>query len=354
MMVEPPKVYPQVSPLVVPQQKPAGEKILHLSHSNGPPPVMTPSTSNARFANDLDERERKERTRDWHNMHLKYPKPFSNLPRLEQALGYEFRNRELLFEALTHRSALEWTKGSSYRADNEWVTRLPWNERLEFLGDSVVELVVTSMLMEKRGTFTEGELSCMRSSLVTETTMATKIAPMLLITECLTVSESERRIGNHLRDSVVADALEALFGAIFWDSNFDTVSRVIKRLWQPLIDNAIVSETRTFKQLFQEWMQQNFDGKVPSYEIVAEEGPPHRKVFRVACILPGPTPFDKGRALTEGVGATKKKAENIAAELAYNEFALGLGKQSATPTATEAGEGEGSTMEEEGEVIDSW
>ena len=216
---------------------------------------------------------------------------------LERLIGHDFSNKALLTQALTHRS---------FGSTN--------NERLEFLGDGVLNFIVASQLYLKFPKLDEGDLSRLRAHLVKEPTLG-EIALTLNIGDALKLGEGELKSGGWRRPSVLADALEAMIGAVFLDAGFAAAEAVVIKLFTPLIEKidpkAIGKDP---KSLLQEYLQsKKID--VPSYEVLAIEGEAHCQTFRVECRVA------KFNIVTQGEGTSRRAAEQQAAELANQEIA---------------------------------
>ena len=206
---------------------------------------------------------------------------------LEQSLGYEFEDGELLELALTHRSA----RGSN-------------NERLEFLGDAVLDFVVSEVVFHAHPESPEGDLSRLRASLVNDRMLA-RIAGDLGLGEYLYLGSGERKSGGHRRDSILADALEAIFGAVYVDAGFDAARTVIERAYGGRFEEfPDAAELRDPKTRLQEWMQARQMG-LPEYELVDVTGKAHQQTFRASCQV--------GEQVTTGSGTTRRNAEQRAA-----------------------------------------
>jgi len=216
---------------------------------------------------------------------------------LESRLRYEFRNAELLRQAMTHRS---------HSATH--------NERLEFLGDSVLNCVVAALLFQRFGKLDEGDLSRVRANLVKQQSLY-EIAQALNVSEELRLGEGELRSGGFRRPSILADTLEAIFGAIFLDGGFDAAHTVIKRLYTPVLDHI---DPRTIgkdaKTLLQEYLQ-GHKIALPTYTVVATHGAAHNQQFEVECSVP------KLDVKVSGSGASRRAAEQAAAKKALDEVA---------------------------------
>jgi len=214
---------------------------------------------------------------------------------LETRLRYEFRNAELLRQALTHRS---------HSATH--------NERLEFLGDSVLNCAVAALLFQRFGKLDEGDLSRVRANLVKQQSLY-EIAQALNIADGLRLGEGELRSGGFRRPSILADALEAIFGAIFVDGGFEAAQTVIKRLYVPILDHI---DPRTLgkdaKTLLQEYLQ-GHKISLPTYTVVATHGAAHNQQFEVECTVP------KLDVKVSGSGASRRAAEQAAAKKALDE-----------------------------------
>ncbi|MGG1944274.1 ribonuclease III [Trinickia sp. NRRL B-1857] len=214
---------------------------------------------------------------------------------LESRLRYEFRNAELLRQALTHRS---------HSASH--------NERLEFLGDSVLNCAVAALLYQRFGKLDEGDLSRVRANLVKQQSLY-EIAQALNISESLRLGEGELRSGGFRRPSILADAFEAILGAIFLDGGFDAAQTVIKRLYVPILDHI---DPRTLgkdsKTLLQEYLQ-GHKIALPTYTVVATHGAAHNQQFEVECSVP------KLDVKVSGSGASRRAAEQAAAKKALDE-----------------------------------
>ncbi|MFM0296117.1 MULTISPECIES: ribonuclease III [Paraburkholderia] len=214
---------------------------------------------------------------------------------LESRLRYEFRNAELLRQALTHRS-----HSSTH------------NERLEFLGDSVLNCAVAALLFQRFSKLDEGDLSRVRANLVKQQSLY-EIAQALNISEGLRLGEGELRSGGFRRPSILADTLEAVLGAVFLDGGFEAAQTVIKRLYVPILDHI---DPRTLgkdaKTLLQEYLQ-GHKIALPTYTVVATHGAAHNQQFEVECTVP------KLDVKVSGSGASRRAAEQAAAKKALDE-----------------------------------
>jgi ribonuclease-3 len=215
----------------------------------------------------------------------------------EVALGYRFKDRQLLVEALTHSSAVRRPTGRRRERRS--------NERLEFLGDRVLGLVVAHMLIAHFRNDPEGTLALRQDSMVRRETIAA-IARGLGVGSWLVVARSEEDGGGRDNPAILADTVEALIGAIYLDGGFDQADAFIRRHWQPLIATAGLP-SRDPKTALQEWAQARGIER-PSYTVVSTEGPPHAPTFVVSVSLPDTAPLSAS-------GPSKRIAEQAAARL---------------------------------------
>lgn len=218
------------------------------------------------------------------------------LDRLQQRLDYSFRQPALLRQAVTHRS-----HGSLH------------NERLEFLGDSVLNCAVASMLYERFDRIDEGDLSRIRASLVRQGALA-DIALTLDLSEYLLLGEGELKSGGFRRPSILADALEAIFGAVYVDGGFNAAMQVIRSLYQPLV-NGLDPRTlgKDAKTLLQEYLQSRRIA-LPQYRVVSTQGAAHDQLFLVECSVP------KFGLNVTGRGSSRRAAEQQAAQAALDQL----------------------------------
>jgi len=229
---------------------------------------------------------------------------------LQSRLGHTFSNAALLQQALTHRSL------SSLH-----------NERLEFLGDSVLNCVVASLLFDRFDKIDEGDLSRLRANLVKQQSLY-EIAQRLELSQCLRLGEGELKSGGFRRPSILADTLEALFGAIFLDAGFDTASRVISALYAPVLETVDPKTLgKDAKTLLQEFLQ----GKkiqLPQYNVVATRGAAHNQEFEIECLVP------KLDIHVFGTGGSRRAGEQAAAKLALESVQQALAKAPVAPKKT--------------------
>ena len=213
---------------------------------------------------------------------------------LEERLGYSFRNRALLETALTH---------SSYANENR-ASGIVCNERLEFLGDSVLGVTLADFLYRHFPDMPEGRMTRLRAELVCEQSLH-RVALELHLGDYLRLGKGEEHNGGRKRASILSDAVEAVIAAMYLDAGMETAAGFIHRC---LLDDVRAIETPTFtdyKTSLQELVQRH-SGQVLSYELVGEEGPDHAKTFRVQVCL-------NGDPIGRGIGRTKKEAEQAAA-----------------------------------------
>lgn len=221
----------------------------------------------------------------------------SDFEALEQRLGHRFAKRELLLSALTHRS---WAN------ENPDVGR-PDNEKLEFLGDAVLDLVVGHMLMDSYPELREGQLSVTRAQVVSEAGLS-DVAQTVNLGRWLFLGKGESRSGGREKPSLLADALEAVVAAVYLDGGFDAAVKLVDRLFGTRIEEVEMTGFYDFKTRLQEQSQRLLKA-TPTYEVVDEFGPDHAKVFEARVLIDG---REWGRAQ----GRSKKAAERAAAAAA--------------------------------------
>ena len=225
---------------------------------------------------------------------------------LQKKLGHQFRNVGLLQQALTHRSH-----------------SVLHNERLEFLGDSILNCVVASLLFDRFVDIDEGDLSRVRANLVKQQSLY-EIAQRIELSQFLRLGEGELKSGGFRRPSILADTLEALFGAVFLDAGFDAAREVIKSLYtQVLVTIDPTTLGKDAKTLLQEFLQSK-KIPLPLYNVVATHGAAHNQEFEIECVVP------KLEIQVFGSGGSRRAGEQAAAKLAL-ETALAL--LSKTPAA---------------------
>jgi ribonuclease-3 len=218
------------------------------------------------------------------------------LQKLEKILGYRFKDRNLLNLALSHRS---------FSSRN--------NERLEFLGDSVLGVVVTEFLYQKFPDFQEGKLSPMRSSVVRAESLA-EVGTDLNLGSYLLLGAGEQKSGSHRRNSILGDTVEAIIGAVYLDSGMESVKLCIKRWFKTFLDNSLnVTSEKDAKTALQEWLQQR--GKtLPDYELIDTGGQPHSRLFTVRCKI------DAVESAMTATSSSLRRAEQLVAELLIKEL----------------------------------
>ncbi len=215
---------------------------------------------------------------------------------LEEKIGYNFKNKDLLNTALTHKSYS--LKGSGIKN----------NERFEFLGDSILGFCAAEYLYNHYNNLSEGELTKVRSMVVCENALF-KIAKNIELGKYIMLGRGEEHTDGRNRPSILSDAMEALFAAIYLDSDIVTVKKIIINLIEDSIKEAVAArDYRDFKTLLQEFTQKD-GGSSPSYRLINEEGPDHDKVFTVEVCV-------NGKQIACGKGHSKKEAEKLAAKQA--------------------------------------
>ncbi len=219
---------------------------------------------------------------------------------LEKIIGYCFKDKTLLKTALTHSSYSNEHNCKSY-------------ERLEFLGDSVLSVIVSKYLFETLKGVKEGELSKIRASLVCEESLA-DVAYEMKLGDFILLGNGEERAGSMNRPSIISDVFEAVLGAMYLDSNLDVCTEYLFRVMKNKLDEGAHRRTaKDYKSMIQEIVQQKYHEKSKiEYDLISEKGPEHDKEFAVRLII-------NGKRITEGKGHTKKEAEQNAAQKALSE-----------------------------------
>jgi len=226
----------------------------------------------------------------------------NELASFQEQIDYSFNDEKLLIRALTH---------TSFANEND-IPHYDNNQRLEFLGDAVLDLVVSEELFKKFPTYPEGDLTKIRAMVVCESKLAEK-AKMINLGEHLLLGRGEEATGGRNRISVLADAFEALIGAIYLDGGYENARRFIRN---HLIDDALKigkeKDFKDYKTALQELVQSDYKQQL-EYKVCREEGPDHAKVFYVSVNL-------DGKELGRGKGRSKKEAEQMAAKEALKHL----------------------------------
>ena len=213
-------------------------------------------------------------------------------------LNLQYNNVELYQQAFSH---------SSFINDFN-MNRLEHNERLEFLGDAVLELTVSRYLINKHPELPEGNLTKMRATIVCEPSLVI-FAKKIRLNDLILLGKGEEKTGGRLRPSLVSDAFEAFVGALYLDQGLDSVWYFAERIIFPFVEADVLDGVVDFKTQFQEFVHQQNKGDV-TYRLINEEGPAHHRLFTSEVIL-------EDTAVAEGKGKTKKESEQKAAEKAY-------------------------------------
>jgi len=222
-----------------------------------------------------------------------------NINQLCEKLGYDFKETDLLEEAFRHSSYVNERRDSGLKD----------NERLEFLGDAVLDLAISDILMETFESAKEGDLSKYRAIVVNERGLC-QVARELGLGDYLLLGKGEELSKGREKPSILADTMEALLGALYLDAGFEGTEEIIHRLFLPLIRSIDTRDINgDYKSLLQEHTQGVYKS-LPEYLLMEESGPPHDKTFRVAVCL-------NGRTIAEGEGKSKKEAEQRAAREAF-------------------------------------
>lgn len=225
---------------------------------------------------------------------------------LQKKLEYQFRDVNLLEQALIHRS---------YGNEN-WKYKNINNEKLELLGDAVLDLIVTEYLYLNFEADSEGELAKLKAMIVSEPVLA-GISQRINLGKYLLLSKGEELTNGRAKESILGDAFEALLGAVYLDSGFEKVKEIALKYLKYKIDHVKEDETLIdYKTIFQEYTQKEFK-KIPEYAVIEESGPDHSKSFRVVVKL-------KDKVVSEGMGKNKKMAEQMAAKNACKKLELNI------------------------------
>jgi ribonuclease-3 len=241
-----------------------------------------------------------------------------DLAELEHRLGYRFKQVSLLEQAVTHRS-----HGAVH------------NERLEFLGDAVLNCTIAQLLYQKYARLDEGDLSRLRANLVKQQSLA-DVAESLNLSAVLRLGEGERKSGGFRRPSILADTMEAIFGAVFVDGGFEAARDSIAQLFEPVLKHVDPKTLgKDSKTLLQEYLQ----GKrlpLPAYTVVETRGAAHNQEFEVECAIP------KLDISVRGTGRSRRAAEQSAAKLAleHAHAAIQAARRVKRKVAAEAKSGE--------------
>ncbi len=220
---------------------------------------------------------------------------------LEEKIGYYFKNIHFLLESLTH---------SSYANENK-KKNIAYNERLEFLGDAVLSIVISEYLYNKLNMFQEGELTKIRASIVCEPSLA-NCSKTLNIGKYILLGKGEEVTGGRERVSILADAFEAVIGAIYLDGGLGQAQKFILKSLKDTIEDAISGRVyQDYKTHLQEYIQSENSEKI-LYEVIHEDGPDHNKIFHVHVKV-------GEKILGTGIGRSKKEAEQSAAKEALKE-----------------------------------
>lgn len=220
---------------------------------------------------------------------------------LQTILGYHFKDLALLNNALTHKSFA-----------NEQGEATQDYERLEFLGDTVLNLIISHYLINQFPHYTEGDLTKLRATIVSNISLA-KMAQQIQLGDFILLSKGEERSGGQHKPSILAGCFEALIAAIYLEVGLEKASSIFFQRWEKGIEEIITSNgAEDYKSVLQEFIQRE-SGCMPIYEVVGDSGPEHRKIFEVILSI-------KGQICSCGTGRSKKEAEQEAAMLALEKF----------------------------------
>ncbi len=225
-----------------------------------------------------------------------------NIGNIEKKLGYLFKNKSLLLEALTHKSYYHENKDKAFSS----------NERLEFLGDSVIGLIIVEYLFLLEHKYPESALAKMKSYLVCESVLA-DIAKYLSLGKYLFLGKGEESTGGRKKKSILSDAVEAVIGAVYIDGGYEKTRKIVLTFYKDRIDSAVkAGEFHDYKTELQEKSQLLY-GILPEYKVIKQQGEEHKRLFTVAVFL-------KGKKLGVASGKRKKQAETLAAQKALGKI----------------------------------
>jgi len=228
-----------------------------------------------------------------------------NTNALQKTIGIQFKNQSLLTEALTHRSYL-----------NEYPdSGLANNERLEYLGDAVLELIVSEELFKRSKNWLEGQLTVLRAALVNYQMLA-RVAQEIDLEKAILMSKGESRDKGKAREVILANAFEALIGAMYLDQGFGAAKTFIEKFVLKHLEEVLKTKSyKDSKSELQEYTQDKFK-VTPTYRVIEEDGPAHKKTFRIGAYL-------KDDLIAEGEGSSKQEAEVEAAKNAVRRYKNG-------------------------------
>ncbi len=229
-----------------------------------------------------------------------------NIAKLEKRVGYKFGDPDLLSRALTHRS---WAH-ETFPGESDEKVRGVQNESLEFVGDSVVGLVIAEQLYRMHPTLSEGDLTLMKHHLVSSTTLA-RIAVSLDLGEFVSIGRGEEKTGGRKKPAILADTLEAVIAAIFFDSGYVSASEFILRIFAAELKKVTPQSSLDYKTLLQETLQAE-KLSTPTYSLIKTEGLPHARTFFVEAVW--------GDSRSLGTGGSIKSAEMMAASEALKSL----------------------------------
>ncbi|MCC2646871.1 MAG: rnc [Rickettsiaceae bacterium] len=223
------------------------------------------------------------------------PMEKNNLDSLEKVINYKFKNHHLLIEALSHPSL-------NHNIHDKFAPRVSNYERLEFLGDTVLNLVISDLIYHLHPDYDEGMLAKLRSSLVCKEQIS-DLAKSINLAKYIIMTEGEEKGGGRLNENNLENAMEAILGAVYLDSNFEQAKAVINNLWQKVLKSPIELYPDP-KSAVQEWVQARHM-PIPDYEVIEQSGSPHSPIFKVR--------IQVGGFIATGSGKAKKAAEKEAA-----------------------------------------
>ena len=228
----------------------------------------------------------------------------NNIDKLESIIGYVFKNKKNAEMAITHKSY-------AYETGNSYLDA--YNERVEFLGDAILEYIISRKLYDKLPLVKEGELTKKRARIVCEESLC-KVIEENNLSDCLRLGKCELKMKNRKKDAMLADMFEAILGAIYLDAGFETAEQICLKLLDKTIEDEINNKTENhdYKTRLQEEIQKEKNKKI-EYKLIKEEGPAHDRIFYVEVLI-------SDVKMGEGNGKTKKEAEQKAAKAALQNI----------------------------------
>jgi ribonuclease III len=251
--------------------------------------------------------QQKTTHQDWNTFWSFYPQQQNLLPNLQNVLCYNFITLDLLYEALTHRSSLHCINKILLNKKNKLLS-LPWNEKLEFLGDAVLQLSISSLIWQYKTDLNEGGMSRLRAKLVSKTSLVT-IAKHLQLEDYIALDQNS---DLYQQESILANCLEGIFGAIYLDGGYEAAKDAIHKIYifcyGTTLDNSITDYKSQLQEVSQRWLK-----TTPKYLTIESSGPEHKKNYNVGVYL-------LNKQIASAWGKSKKIASQKAADFALQNI----------------------------------